>query len=69
MINIDRYIATGYAYSSTDNFLSPILISDWLIFCCENLIRYQKKETKDDKNTIFDKNDKKKAILVNVNIE
>ena len=60
MIHIDRYIATGSAYSSTDNFLSPIRISDWLIFCCENLIRYQKKEMKYDKNTIFDKNDKKR---------
>ena len=25
-------------YSSTDNFLSPIPVSVWLIFCCGNLI-------------------------------
>ena len=29
--------------SSTDNFLSPILVSDWLILCCGNSIVHQKK--------------------------
>ena len=28
-------------YSFTDNFLSPIAIFDWLIFCCGNLILHQ----------------------------
>ena len=37
-------------YSSTDNFLSPILISDWLISCCENLILRQK-INENNKNT------------------
>ena len=41
------------ACSSTDNFLSPILVSDQLIFCCGNLILHQKNENKNDKNTIF----------------
>ena len=30
----------------TDNFLSPNPVSDWLIFCCGNLILYQKKKWK-----------------------
>ena len=30
-------------YGSTDNFLSPVLISDWLIFCCGNSILHQKR--------------------------
>ena len=40
------------AYSSTDNFLSPIPVFDWLIFCWE--IRYFiKKGNENDKITIF----------------
>ena len=31
-------------YSFTDNFLSPIPVSDWLIFCCGNSILFQKKK-------------------------
>ena len=27
---------------STEKFLSPNLLSDWLIFCCGNLIHNQK---------------------------
>ena len=27
-------------------FLSPFLVSDWLILCCENLILHQKKTRK-----------------------
>ena len=30
-----------YTYSSTYSFLSPIPVSDWLIFCCGNLILHQ----------------------------
>ena len=30
-------------YSSTNNFFSPIPVSDWLIFCCRNFILHQKK--------------------------
>lgn len=33
-------------YSSTENLLSPISVSDWLIFCYANLILHQKKEWK-----------------------
>ena len=29
------------SYSSTDNFLSPIPVSDWLIVCCWNSIIHQ----------------------------
>ena len=29
------------SYSSTDNFLSPVPVSDWLIFCCWNSIIHQ----------------------------
>ena len=31
-------------YNFTDNFGPPIPASDWLIFCCENLILHQKKK-------------------------
>ena len=31
-------------YSSTDNFSSPVLVSDWLILWSRNLIIYQKKK-------------------------
>ena len=37
---------TCNTYSSTDSLKSPIHLSDWLIFCCGNLILHQKKETK-----------------------
>ena len=30
------------AYSSTDNFLSAIPISDWFIFCCRDLMLHKK---------------------------
>ena len=30
--------------SSTDKFYLPISVSDWLIFCCGNLILHQKKK-------------------------
>ena len=31
-----------HSYSSNDNFASSILVSDWLIFCCQNLILQMK---------------------------
>ena len=37
-------------YSCTDNILSPIPVSDWLIFCCGNAI---KKGNEIDKNKHF----------------
>ena len=33
-------------YSSTDNLLSPILVSDWFIFCCGNLMKNKTKKPK-----------------------
>ena len=39
-------------YSSTDNFLSPIWVFHWLIFCCGNSILHQIRN-KNDKNTKF----------------
>ena len=56
------------AHSSTDNFLSTVLVSDWLIFCCENLIVHQKKN-ENDKNKFFDEKqqDKKNAKKVDIN--
>ena len=46
-------------YSSTDNFLSPIPVSGWLIFCCGNLILYQKRN-ENNKNATFLMQNKKK---------
>ena len=34
------------SYCSTDNFVSTILVSGWLIFCCQNLILYPEKKRK-----------------------
>ena len=36
--------AFSHSYSSTDNFVLAVLVSDWLIFCCESLILHQKKK-------------------------
>ena len=33
---IEPSSAFHLSYNSTDNFVSPILVSDSLIFCCEN---------------------------------
>ena len=38
-----------YAYSLTDNFLSPILASDWLKFCHGSFVASSKKEMKMEK--------------------
>ena len=42
-----------YTYSSNDNFLSPITVSDCLVFCCGNLTLHQEKRNKYDKNRNF----------------
>ena len=47
-LNPGRYMYV-LPYSSTDNFLSPIPVFDWLIFCCGNSILHQKKEKKKKK--------------------
>ena len=41
-------------HSSTDNFGSPIPVSDWLIFCSGYLmLRQKKKKNENDKKTNF----------------
>ena len=41
-------------HSSTDNFGSPIPVSDWLIFCFGYLmLRQKKKKNENDKKTNF----------------
>ena len=42
-----------YTYTSTDNSLSSIPVSDLLIFCCGNSILI-KKINENDKNKFFD---------------
>ena len=42
--NIGAFHNINLTQSSTGNFLSPIPVSDWLIFCCENSKLYQKKK-------------------------
>ena len=56
------------AYSSTDSFLASIPVSDWLIFCCGNLILY-KKRNENDKNKFFDEKQQKKCKNVYENRE
>ena len=34
------------SYSSNDIFVSPVLVFDWLIFCCKSYILHQKKKLK-----------------------
>ena len=49
-----------YTYSSNENFLSPIPVSDCLVFCCGNLILYPKKKgNKYDKDINFMMKNKK----------
>ena len=40
-------ICLKLTYSSTDNFSSPILVSDWLIFRCGNLLLLQNRNEND----------------------
>ena len=47
-----------FTYGSADNFLSPIPVFDWLIFCCRNLILHQKRN-ENDKNKFFDEKQQK----------
>ena len=39
--SIEPSRAFHHLYSSTDNFVSSILVSNWLIFCYKNLILHQ----------------------------
>ena len=41
---IESSTVSPHSYSSTDSFVSPILVSDWSIFCCQNLILHQNKK-------------------------
>ena len=61
-------------HSSADNFLSPIPVSDWLIFFCGNLILHQKirkndTEMKMIKTHFFDEKQHKYTKKVYVNIK
>ena len=42
------------AYSSVDSFLSPIPVSDWLVFCFGSLMLHLKKEMKLIKTVFLD---------------
>ena len=53
-----KLLRYGFTSSSTDNFWSPIPISDWLTSCCGNLIIYQKGK-KNKKTNILMKSNKK----------
>ena len=54
-----------FTCNSSGNFLSPILVSDLLIFCCRNSILHQKKKKK--KKNLGEK--QKNPRKVNVNIK
>ena len=43
---------SNHSYSFTDNVLSPITVSDWLLFNCGNL-HFIKKRNKND-NIVFE---------------
>ena len=60
-----KLLRYGFTSSSTDNFWSPIPISDWLISCCGNLIIYQKGK-KNKKDKYFDEKQQKKAKKVKI---
>ena len=63
-VSMSRFCAlweSGRAYNSTDSWKLSIFISDWLKFCCENLILHQKKRNENNKNKIFIMKNKKKA--------
>ena len=47
---VESYKRNGHTIV-IDTFLSPVLVSDWLILCCWNLIRTQRNEN--DKSTNF----------------
>ena len=63
-----------FVYSSTDNFLSPIPVSHWLIFYCRNLVLYQQKKSKWWKQFFYEKKcvqskRKYKVTFFNLNIK
>ena len=51
---------SSLACSFSDNFLSPIPVSDRLMFYSGNLILYQKRNENDKSTTFFMKNNQKK---------
>ena len=59
-----------YSYTSAPlgNFLSPISVSDWLIFCCENSMLYQKRNENDTNTNILMKKKKKKENICKYNV-
>ena len=57
-------LTTALTYCSTDNFLSPILVSDWFIYkLLWKLDTSSKKRNENDKNTTFTDEKKKKSRM------
>ena len=52
-------------YSFTDNFLSSIPVSEWLIFCCGNFLLHQQKNENDKKTSSLDENQPKSVCQKN----
>ena len=50
-----RFVKVAYVYISTENFLLPIPISEWLLFCCRNLILLKKRNENDEHNFFDEK--------------
>ena len=48
------------------NFLSPILVSDWLIFCCGNLILNQKRNENNNMQFFDEKQKNVKKVYINI---
>ena len=57
-----------YACSSTDNFLSSVPVSDWIIFCCGNLILHQKRKWKWYKHKFFVEKQQKIVTFFTLNL-
>ena len=66
--HVAAFLQTVQTYSSTDNFLPHIPVSDWLIFCFGNSILHQKK-TKMMKTDFLNEKTTKNASKVYVNIK
>ena len=66
MLRFCAFWKNGRAYNSTDSWKLSILISDWLKFCCENLILYQKKRNENNKNKTFIMKNKNKKASSNI---
>ena len=50
-----------FSYIFADSYRPPIYASDWLIFCCGNLILHKKKINENDKNKFYDEKQQQKC--------